>query len=95
MITVKAKAKPQLIAIIRKSCLSIVILDEYSGDEYSISDVMRRIIVVAASHNPISETDNGNTILSTLHEIKYYFDAKIIRRYDLLLNSNSFTIIFG
>jgi hypothetical protein len=64
-ITVTKKASPQPIAANRILVLSIRILLEYSCEEVRSSEVIRRIIAVAASHTLISAIERGIFITIT------------------------------
>jgi hypothetical protein len=61
--TVIKKPMPDPVATILKSLLSSIVRAEYWGNENSISEVIRRIRAIAASHNSISATVNGKFIL--------------------------------
>ena len=64
-ITVTKNASPQPIAANRIRVLSIRILLEYSCEEVRSSEVIRRIIAVAASHTLISVNERGIFITIT------------------------------
>jgi hypothetical protein len=64
-ITVTKNAIPQPIAANRILVLLIRILLEYSCEEVRSSDVIRRIIAVAASHTLISVNERGIFITIT------------------------------
>jgi hypothetical protein len=64
--TVTMKAKPQPMAANRIRVLSIRILLEYSCDEVRSSDVIRRIIAVAAIHKLMSVSVRGMFISITI-----------------------------
>ena len=63
--TVTKNPKPHPIALIRKRRLSRTILAEYSGDENSSSEVIRRMIAVTASHKLTSDIDRGKIMVLT------------------------------
>ena len=62
--TVIKKPKPHPRATIRRVFFSSITLDEYSGDEYSSSDVISNIIAITASHKLKSDNDKGKYICS-------------------------------
>jgi len=63
MITVIMKPVPNAKATSLRRFFSITIFLEYSVDENSISDVIRRIIAMTASQRLISDTDKGKFTL--------------------------------
>lgn len=60
--TVARKAKPTPMATSLNRFLLIIARAEYSGKEYSNSDVIKSIIAVTASHKLISDIDKGKFI---------------------------------
>jgi hypothetical protein len=94
MTTVTKKPKPHPIAEKRRRRLSSTIRAAYPGDEYSNSEVNRRIIVVTANHRLISETDKGKIMFSP-YKFKHSVDAAVTSRQGLLFNNNCFTRSLG
>ena len=62
----------------RKSFLSMTTLDEYSGNEYSNSDVTKSIRAMAARNKLMSEIDNGKFIFSPRQQPVQDLQAKTI-----------------
>jgi hypothetical protein len=60
--TVARKAKPTPMATSLNRFLLIIILAEYSGNEYNNPEVIKSIIAVTASHKLISDNDKGKII---------------------------------
>ena len=78
MTTVTRKPTPQPRATSLKRLLLIETLEEYSGSEYSNSDVIKSTIAVAASHRLMSDKDKGRIIVVIL--ALYYTKRLLLSR---------------
>ena len=63
MTTVAMKPNPKVRATCLNSFLSIVMFLEIVDDEDRSSEVMSSIMVIAASHRPMSDIDRGSSIV--------------------------------
>ena len=58
-----------------RRALSITMFLEYPLDEDSSSEVIKTMIAMIASQRPISETDKGKFIVSSLYSSEPYFNG--------------------
>jgi len=58
-----------------RRALSITMFLEYPVDEDSSSEVIKTMIAVTASQRPMSETDRGKFIVSSLYSSEPHFNS--------------------